>query len=48
MSDRLEKERDLILQEYSADYEDANPGEITVYLSITPEIHYEIQINFKI
>ncbi|MHA1651655.1 MAG: hypothetical protein ACTSYB_15800 [Candidatus Helarchaeota archaeon] len=47
MDNNLEKERDLILQEYSADYEDENPAEMIIYLSLTPEIHYQIQLNFK-
>lgn len=42
-----EKERDLILNEYSADYEENNPTKMIVYLSITPEIHYQIQLKFE-
>lgn len=47
MGDLLETENSLILREYSADFDEKNPAEITVYLSITPEIHYSIQITFK-
>lgn len=46
MGSIFEKERDLILQEYSADYKDDMASEMTVFLSITPEIHYEIQVRF--
>ncbi len=41
-----EKERDLILNEYNADYEEESPEHLKLYLSITPDIHYQIQINF--
>ena len=46
MGKDFEKELDLVLREYSADYSEETPGQVTVYLSITPEIHYPIQINF--
>ena len=46
MGKDFEKELDLILREYSTDYSEETPGQVTVYLSITPEIHYPIQINF--
>jgi len=46
MGNMLEKELDLIQREYSVDYSEENLGKITLYLSITPEIHYAIQINF--
>ena len=47
MGELLDKENDLILREYSADYDEKNVAEMTVYLSITPQIHYQIQINFQ-
>ncbi len=47
MADIFEKERDLILQEYSADYDNETPTYIKVYLSITPEIHYTIELDYK-
>lgn len=46
MGNNLEKELDLILREYNVDYSEENPGKITLYISLTPEIHYSIQINF--
>ncbi|MHA1264164.1 MAG: hypothetical protein ACTSRS_02925 [Candidatus Helarchaeota archaeon] len=47
MADLFEKERDLILQEYSCDFKEERPAEMIIYISITPEIHYQIQINFE-
>ncbi|MHA1277861.1 MAG: hypothetical protein ACTSQI_08425 [Candidatus Helarchaeota archaeon] len=47
MADLLKNEQDIILQEYSADYNDEIPGIMQIYLSITPQIHYTIQIDFK-
>jgi len=46
MGNNLEKELDLILREYNVDYSAENPGKINLFLSITPEIHYIIQIDF--
>ncbi len=47
MENSLENENNLVLREYSADYDEKKPAEITVYLSITPQIHYQIQVNFE-
>ncbi len=47
MGNIFENELNLILKEYSADYTEENPADLTVYLSITPEIHYQVQVNFK-
>jgi len=47
MGELLDNENDLILREYSADYDVKNISAMTVYLSITPQIHYQIQINFQ-
>ncbi|TFG05874.1 MAG: hypothetical protein EU536_00590 [Promethearchaeota archaeon] len=47
MVNRIEHETHLILQEYSCDYDDEKSGVLTVYLSITPQIHYQISLNFN-
>ena len=47
MGNIIEKELDLVQREYSVDDSEENPGKITLYLSITPEIHYALQINFS-
>ncbi|HUX99687.1 MAG TPA: hypothetical protein VMV49_09050 [Candidatus Deferrimicrobium sp.] len=47
MGNLIENESALILQEYSTDYNEDKPADIKIYLSITPEIHYSIQINFE-
>lgn len=47
MEDIIEIEKNLVLNEYNADYEEEFPAELTIYLSITPVIHYQFQINFK-